>query len=105
MGSSDHSGHEKVSGAKRRVASNVDDELEELALRARDGDAVALDDLLRRIQPAVLRRGSRLLPYGEEAGVACQEALRRVVRPVDSLKGSSLFTTWLYTVVTNYARQ
>src|SRR5699024_1554923 len=67
MGSSDHSGHEKVSGAKRRVASNVDEELEELALRARDGDAVALDDLLRRIQPEVLRRCSRFLPYRQDA--------------------------------------
>ncbi len=105
MGSSDHSGHEKVSGAKRRVASNVDEELEELALRARDGDTVALDDLLRRIQPEVLRRCSRFLPYRQDAEEACQDALLRVARKIDSFKGNSLFTTWLYTVVSNSARQ
>lgn len=89
----------------RRSAAKVDDSLEELAGRARDGDSAALDDLLRRIQPEVLRRCARFLPYRQDAEEACQDALLRVARNVGGFKGDSLFTTWLYTVVSNSARQ
>ncbi|PDP85168.1 RNA polymerase subunit sigma-24 [Glycomyces fuscus] len=105
MRSSDHADHEESPAPRRRVASNVDEELEDLARRAKAGDAVALDDLLRRIQPEVLRRCSRFLPYRQDAEEACQDALLRVARKIDSFKGDSLFTTWLYTVVSNSARQ
>ncbi|KIH97000.1 sigma subunit sigma24 [Streptomonospora alba] len=89
----------------RRSAAKVDDSLEELAGRARDGDSAALDDLLRRIQPEVLRRCARFLPYRQDAEEACQDALLRVARNIGGFKGDSLFTTWLYTVVSNSARQ
>nr|WP_246334652.1 sigma-70 family RNA polymerase sigma factor [Spinactinospora alkalitolerans] len=79
--------------------------LEELAVRARDGDQDALDDLLRRIQPEVLRRCARFLPYRQDAEEACQDALLRVARGIARFKGDSLFSTWLYTVVSNSARQ
>ncbi len=89
----------------RRAAARVDDSLEELARQARDGDTDALDDLLRRIQPEVLRRCARFLPYRQDAEEACQDALLRVARNIGGFKGDSLFTTWLYTVVSNSARQ
>ncbi|WP_067973564.1 RNA polymerase sigma factor [Nocardiopsis trehalosi] len=89
----------------RRTAARVDDSLEDLARRARGGDADALDDLLRRIQPEVLRRCARFLPYRQDAEEACQDALLRVARNIGGFKGDSLFTTWLYTVVSNSARQ
>ncbi|WP_106586617.1 RNA polymerase sigma factor [Murinocardiopsis flavida] len=79
--------------------------MEELARRAREGDQAALDGLLRRIQPDVLRRCARFLPYRQDAEEACQDALLRVARNIGSFKGNSLFTTWLYTVVSNSARQ
>ncbi|MFC3997104.1 RNA polymerase sigma factor [Nocardiopsis sediminis] len=95
---------DKGSGS-RRSAAKVDDSLEELARRARDGDSDAINDLLRRIQPEVLRRCARFLPYRQDAEEACQDALLRVARNIGSFKGDSLFTTWLYTVVSNSARQ
>ncbi|PSK87382.1 RNA polymerase sigma-70 factor (ECF subfamily) [Murinocardiopsis flavida] len=82
-----------------------EESLEELARRAREGDQAALDGLLRRIQPDVLRRCARFLPYRQDAEEACQDALLRVARNIGSFKGNSLFTTWLYTVVSNSARQ
>ncbi|GAA1099953.1 RNA polymerase sigma factor [Nocardiopsis composta] len=91
--------------APKRSAAKVDDALEELARRARDGDEAALDELLRRIQPEVLRRCARFLPYRQDAEEACQDALLRVARNIHGFKGQSLFTTWLYTVVSNSARQ
>ncbi|MBB4929774.1 RNA polymerase sigma-70 factor (ECF subfamily) [Lipingzhangella halophila] len=89
----------------RKAASNVDENLEELARQARDGDSAALEELLRRIQPDVLRRCSRFLPYRQDAEEACQDALLRVARKIGSFKGDSRFSTWLYTVVSNSARQ
>lgn len=85
--------------------SGGEESLEELAQRAREGDQAALDLLLRRIQPDVLRRCARFLPYRQDAEEACQDALLRVARNIGSFKGNSLFTTWLYTVVSNSARQ
>ncbi len=89
----------------RKSAANVDENLEELARQARDGDSAALEELLRRIQPEVLRRCGRFLPYRQDAEEACQDALLRVARKIGSFKGDSLFSTWLYTVVSNSARQ
>lgn len=89
----------------RKPAAKVDEILEDLARRARDGDSQALEELLRRIQPEVLRRCARFLPYRQDAEEACQDALLRVARKIGSFKGNSLFSTWLYTVVSNSARQ
>jgi RNA polymerase sigma factor (sigma-70 family) len=80
-------------------------DVETLARRAADGDHAALDDLLRGIQPEVLRRCGRLLPYRQDAEEACQDALMQVARNITTFAGRSKFSTWLYPVVSNCARQ
>jgi RNA polymerase sigma-70 factor (ECF subfamily) len=82
-----------------------DRELEDLARRAAGGDAAALDLLLARIRPAVLRQCGRLLPCWQDAEEACQDALVQVARNIGRYEGRSRFTTWLYAVVANCARQ
>lgn len=82
-----------------------EESLEVLARRAKAGDQPALEELLRRIQPEVLRRCARFLPYRQDAEEACQDALMRVAASIERFRGESLFTTWLYTVVSNSARQ
>jgi RNA polymerase sigma factor (sigma-70 family) len=82
-----------------------DERQEELAARAAAGDRAALEDLLGLIRPAVLRRCARLLPCFQDAEEACQDALLRVARTIDRFEGRSLFSTWLYVVVANSARQ
>jgi RNA polymerase sigma factor (sigma-70 family) len=79
--------------------------METLARRAAAGDAAALDDLLAFIQPQVLRRCARLLPCFEDAEEACQDALLQVATTIRRFEGRSLFSTWLYVVVANSARQ
>jgi RNA polymerase sigma-70 factor (ECF subfamily) len=78
---------------------------EELAALAAAGDAQALDQLLRRIGPEVLRRCGRFLPNREDAEEAAQDALLQVSRRIASFEGRSRFSTWLYVVVANAARQ
>jgi RNA polymerase sigma factor (sigma-70 family) len=86
-------------------APGEEESLEQLALRAKEGDEAALEELLRRIQPDVLRRCARFLPYRQDAEEACQDALMRVAANIQNFRGDSMFTTWLYTVVSNSARQ
>ncbi len=78
---------------------------EELALRAASGDPAALDLLLQGIRPEVVRRCGRFLPCREDAEEAAQDVLLQVARKITSFEGRSRFSTWLYTVVANCARQ
>ena len=80
-------------------------ETEALAVRAAAGDAAALDQLLRLIGPDVLRRCGRFLPNRQDAEEAAQDALLQVARRISSFEGRSKFSTWLYVVVANSARQ
>ncbi len=79
--------------------------LDALAARAAEGDQRAINLLLRQIEPAVMRLCARMLPCREDAEEACQDALLLVATKVDTFKGTSKFTTWLYTVAGNSARQ
>jgi RNA polymerase sigma factor (sigma-70 family) len=83
----------------------ADDLVEDLARRAAAGDPAALDDLLARVRPTVLRQCQRLLPCREDAEEACQDALLQVARTIGRFEGRSRFTTWLHVVVANCARQ
>ncbi len=80
-------------------------EQEVLATRAAAGDAPALEQLLRLIEPEVLRRCGRFLPNRQDAEEAAQDALLQVARKISTFEGRSRFSTWLYTVVSNSARQ
>jgi RNA polymerase sigma factor (sigma-70 family) len=80
-------------------------DVEELARRASAGDRNALDELLRVIEPGVLRRTGRFLPNRQDAEEAAQDALLQVARKIGDFGGRSKFTTWLYVVVGNAARQ
>ena len=78
---------------------------EALAARAAAGDEAALDQLLRQIGPEVLRRCGRFLPNRQDAEEAAQDALLQVARRISSFEGRSKFSTWMYVVVANAARQ
>ncbi|MER6527173.1 RNA polymerase sigma factor [Streptomyces sp. NPDC001508] len=78
---------------------------EDLARRAAAGDPAALDRLLSEIRPEVVRRCGRFLPCREDAEEAAQDALLQVARKISTFEGRSRFSTWLYTVVANSARQ
>ncbi|MET9894238.1 RNA polymerase sigma factor [Streptomyces sp. NPDC006465] len=80
-------------------------ETEEFALRAAAGDGAALDELLQRIRPEVVRRCGRFLPCREDAEEAAQDVLFQVARKIATFEGRSRFSTWLHTVVANCARQ
>ncbi len=82
-----------------------DTDTDELARRASLGDEPALDELLRRIEPRVLRHCSRFLPYRQDAEEACQDVLLKVATRINTFEGRSTFSTWLNAVTANQARQ
>lgn len=78
--------------------------VEALARRASAGDTAALDELLVAIRGRVMVICGRMLPCREDAEEACQDALVRVARRISRFEGRSRFSTWLYTVASNTAR-
>jgi RNA polymerase sigma-70 factor (ECF subfamily) len=80
------------------------DELDQLALRAADGDRAALEQVLEEVQPRVRRICGRMLLFPEDADEATQDALLLVATRIGQFRGRSRFTTWLHAVASNSAR-
>ncbi|WP_283139024.1 RNA polymerase sigma factor [Rhizohabitans arisaemae] len=81
-----------------------DNEVENLAREAAQGDQRALGELLRRIEPGVIRHCARLLPYRMDAEEAAQDTLFAVARNIGRFEGRARFSTWLHIVTANCAR-
>ena len=75
-----------------------------LAVRAKDGDRLALEALVQRHEPRVRRLAAYLLDDPQDAEDAAQEALAKVLTRIDQFRGESRFATWLYSLVTNTCR-
>jgi RNA polymerase sigma-70 factor (ECF subfamily) len=77
----------------------------ELVRRARDGDALAMNELLDRLRPAVLRRCSRMLPHVADAEEAAQDALLSIATHLRDYSGRGSFAGWVTVIASNAARQ
>lgn len=78
----------------------TDDELVE---RVRDGDSVALEQLLRRHHPRLHAVCARILGRRSDADDATQNALIAIARALPTFDGRSAFSTWAYRIATNSA--
>ncbi len=74
---------------------------QELVAAARDGDARALEQLLRRHHDRIVSLCRQLCRNRADAEDAAQEALIAIVRGLDRFDGRSQFSTWAYRVTTN----
>jgi RNA polymerase sigma-70 factor (ECF subfamily) len=77
---------------------------ESLARRAGNGDREAFRLLLERHYESVYRIGFRLLGDFGDAEDLAQEVCVGLARKLKSYRGESRFTTWLYRVAVNAAR-
>jgi RNA polymerase sigma factor (sigma-70 family) len=78
------------------------DPLERLVDRARSGDAVALDHVVRAVQDDVYSLAVRMLWDPHDAEDATQEVLVKVVTRLDTFRGDSALRTWVYRVAVNH---
>lgn len=69
--------------------------------RARSGDRVAFDDLIRRHEDRVFAICLRIMRRREDALDATQDTFLTVFRKADQFRGDSKFSTWLYRVAVN----
>ncbi len=78
-----------------------DESLEAVALRAREGDRLALEELVRALQPQVYTLAQRFLWHPEDAEDASQEILVRVITGLGGFRGESGLRTWVYRIACN----
>jgi RNA polymerase sigma-70 factor (ECF subfamily) len=71
--------------------------------RALDGDRVALGSFIKQLSPHVERQLLRYPVTEEDRHDLLQATLMQVVRRLDSFRGDSSFSTWLFRVTANEA--
>ena len=95
-------------GARRRRRrrpdlAGPDGDLTLLVVAARQGDAGALEELVRATYPDAYTLAFRLTGNEEDARDVVQEAYLRAQRGLGRFRGDSQFTTWLYRITANCA--
>jgi RNA polymerase sigma factor (sigma-70 family) len=78
--------------------------LEDLVAAALAGNAQALDQLLRQVEPLVFRLAMRMLGNLADAEDATQEVLIKVATALSAFAGRSRLSTWVYAVAANHLR-
>ena len=84
--------------------THEDSSLDDLVRAAQGGDRAALEEVLLRVRPMVLRRCSRFLPHQADAEEAAQDALLTISRKITSYTGRGSFLGWVTVVTSNTAR-
>ncbi len=73
-------------------------------MRVRNDDAVAFEELLRKYQPRLVRLMRTIGPKPDLAEDLAQETFMRVFRARHSYEPGAKFSTWLFTIAANVAR-
>lgn len=77
---------------------------EELAARFNRGDQKAFDEIVKCYQQRIFNLAYRMLNRREEAADLTQEIFVKLYRSIDRFRGESSFTTWIYAIAVNMAR-
>ncbi|MBV9866817.1 MAG: sigma-70 family RNA polymerase sigma factor [Abitibacteriaceae bacterium] len=72
-----------------------------LVERALDNDLAAFEKLVSRYQSKIVSYATRMLSDADEAEDVAQEAFVKAYRSLESFRGASSFSTWLYRIATN----
>jgi|YelNatPaOPRAMG01_1025707.scaffolds.fasta_scaffold11248_3 RNA polymerase sigma-70 factor (ECF subfamily) len=90
--------------SKSRSAKIADLSDEDLLMRCREQDELALKELLSRHQISIYNLLYRMLGCREDAEEALADVFVKVWRSAAGFKGKSRFKTWLYRIAANTAR-
>ena len=75
-----------------------------LMMRVRRDDALAYEELVRRFEPRLVRLMRTIGPRADMAEDLAQETFMRVWRARHRYEAGAKFSTWLFTIATNVAR-
>ncbi len=78
-----------------------DQNLQELVLKSKNGDAQAVEKLVMACQPAAFRLALSILDDPSEADDVAQEAFIKAIRSMPTYRGEASFRTWLYRIIVN----
>ena len=78
------------------------DQLQQLISQARAGQQLALESLIRAIQPNVYALALRFLMHPQDAEDRTQEILLKVTTRLNQFNGDSQFSTWVYRLASNH---
>lgn len=76
--------------------------LDQLAVRASEGDRSALEVVVARLQDRLYRLSLRMLGDVDDARDATQEIVLKIVTRLSTYRGESAFVTWALKVATNH---
>lgn len=85
-----------------RTEEALTDEL--LVERIKQGDPAAYNDIVTRYWDRIFSRVLRLLNNQQDAEEVTQDAFIRAHRGLENFRGDASFSTWLYQIATNLAR-
>lgn len=80
----------------------MDNKLNSLVHQIKAGDKRALEEFVRLIQDKVYGLALRMLYHSADAEDATQEILIKVIVHLDSFRGESKFTSWVYRIAANH---
>jgi DNA-directed RNA polymerase specialized sigma24 family protein len=80
----------------------TDPEDRALVLRAKSGEAAAVEELVVRHQAWIYNIAVRMLYHPQDAEDATQEILVKALTALSSYEGRSSFRTWLYRIAVNH---
>lgn len=83
------------------MPSENPDEDAQLMLRVREGDASAMESLIRKHQNSVYATVARMLNNGPDVEDIAQQVFIRIWRGAKSYEPSARFTTWMFTILRN----
>ncbi|HEY2840058.1 MAG TPA: sigma-70 family RNA polymerase sigma factor [Pirellulales bacterium] len=76
----------------------------DLMSRCRQGDAVAFEEIVRRWEQPLGRMVGHLAGPGADVDDLCQEVFVRILRARERYRPSHAFSTWVYRIALNVAR-
>jgi RNA polymerase sigma-70 factor (ECF subfamily) len=76
----------------------------QLIIRSREGDAFAVEELVRAYEARVYRLALSILDDPAEADEAAQDAFIAAIDRLSTFRGESSFTTWLLAITINVCR-
>ncbi|MBA4366246.1 MAG: RNA polymerase subunit sigma-70 [Desulfobacterium sp.] len=80
----------------------MNEELEQISEKAKQGSKKALDELIQRLQGRIYGLALRMLGFASDAEDATQEILIKIITHLSDFKGESRFTTWYYKIAINH---
>lgn len=82
----------------------TNEELSELIKNAAAGDKKSVEAVISSVQDLVFNLSLRMLGTFPDAEDATQEILLKIITHLNSFKGESAFSTWVFSIALNYLK-